>query len=197
MRTENSSHVLHQPSLERDRGGEEQGVQDWAVESLASEWTGGHHKQRRLIAGLQPGQCGAPGLGAHPAAKDNRIEVVLPEFFGESFHVGRPLGQHQAAPAALQCRQHVGGYLDCARIVSDKGSVDGGYPAWHRRVRLAAVVKSCVVYLQNRCWSRDRAGEFQLGRLDSCGCVGDGVPDRAELVGDQVVELVAAVGRGG
>jgi len=46
MRAQDSSHVLHEASLEGDRRREEQGIQCRAVESLADERSGGDGEQR-------------------------------------------------------------------------------------------------------------------------------------------------------
>jgi hypothetical protein len=68
------SGVLDEPSFPPDRGGEEQGVQDRAVEALAGVRPGRDDEQRRAAwLRPQPGERGGAGPGAHAAAQHDRL----------------------------------------------------------------------------------------------------------------------------
>jgi hypothetical protein len=99
---------------------------------------------------------------------------------------------------------HVADDLVGAGPVGDQVPVDRGDPAWCGRVLLTGVPEAGAVQVQHRLrpWLLVSAGgEGQLGcaavTAGRSDCVGEGVSDRAELQGDQVVQLVPSVGRGG
>jgi hypothetical protein len=62
-----------------DRGGEEQGVEGRAVEAFAGVGPGGDCEERPSAGlRLQAAQCLGAGLGAHPAAENDRSTVMPP-----------------------------------------------------------------------------------------------------------------------
>lgn len=196
MGAQDPTRVLDQASFERDRRGEEQGVQDGAVESLADELSRGDNQQRlSLRRCVEPSEGVAAGFGAHAAAQHDRVEGLLPELVGEPFDMRGPLGEHQAVPAAFQRGGHVIDNLAGAGVVGDEVAVDGRYPTGFPGVGFSEVAVGGVVHVQHRRWSLRGVVEFELRRIvvEGCGGLGDGVADRAELECDQVVELVAAV----
>src|SRR5690242_19527835 len=74
MRAQDPAYVLGQAALVGDRRGEEQGIQDRAVEAFASVRAGGHDQEWRPAGlWLQAGQRCRAALGTHPAAKNNRV----------------------------------------------------------------------------------------------------------------------------
>src|SRR4051794_6694378 len=105
-----------------------------------------------------------------------------------------PLGEHQAVPTTGQSGNHIVGDLTGASVVGDQVPVDGGDAAGGRRFGVAGVAEAGRVDVQDRfrCLCvRRAAADGAGGRLD------EGVADRAQLEGDEVVELVASVrGRG-
>ena len=77
---------------------------------------------------MQSGEDVAAGLGAHASTQHDRIETSVPKFLGEPLHVCRPLGEHQAVPASLQCRGHVIEHLGGAGVVGDDVAVTAAIP---------------------------------------------------------------------
>src|SRR3954469_15552112 len=99
-RAEDAAGVLHESALERDRCGEEERVERWAVEALAHVRTGGDDQQWRSV-GLrhEPGERCRPGLRALAATPDDGLVAPLAEFSDKPVQVGGPLGEHEAVPA--------------------------------------------------------------------------------------------------
>lgn len=200
MWPQDSSCVLDQVSLERDRCGEQEGVQRGAVESFADERAGGDDQQRLPACGVEAGEGVAAGDGVHTAAQHDGIERSLLELVGEALDVRYPLSEQQAVPAPCQRGGgHVVDDLSEAGVVGDKIAVDGRHTTGFRRVGVPDVAIRGVVHVEYRRRALGGGVEVELGRavLGRWGGLGDGVPDRAQLEGDQVVELVTAVrGRG-
>ena len=76
--------VLEEPSFPSDWGGEEQGVEDWAVEAFAGVWPGGHGEQgraaglgggQRLVNGLIGAGTIRPGRRGHPDGQKCLVAV--------------------------------------------------------------------------------------------------------------------------
>src|ERR1019366_2330969 len=134
--------VLDETSFERDRRGEEQGVQWGAVEAFTGIGPGGHGQQRWLAGlRLETGEGGGPGFGAHSAAQHNRVVALVSQSVGEPLEVGGPLGQHQAVPSPGQRLANVGGDLVSAAVVGDQVPVDRGDSARRRRVGVSRVTE--------------------------------------------------------
>ncbi len=200
MRAHDPACVLDQASLERDRRGEEERVQDRAVESFADEWSGGDDQQWCAVGWcVESGEGVAAGRGAHAAAQHDRVERTLPELVSEPFDAGCPLGEQQAAPAAFQRGDHVIDDLGEAGVVGDEVAVDGRHAAGLRRVGVTEVAVGGVVHVEYGGRALGGLFKFELGRavLAWWRGLGDGVADRTQLEGDQVIELVAAVRGGG
>ncbi len=121
-----------------------------------------------------------------------------PEPVRQLLQVRDPAGEDQAVPALRKRGGHISDDLAGARIAGDQVPVDHHHPAWHGRVRIAGVTVRRGMQVQHRSWPATRRAARQR-RYPGRGLAGtcDGVPDRPGLHGDQVVELVAPVRRGG
>ena len=196
--------VLDEPSFPSDWGGEEQGVEDWAVEAFPGVWPGGHGEQGRAAGlGLQAGQGSRAVLGVHAAAQYDRVIAHAPQGVGEFLQVRDPLGEHEAVAASGQRCCDVGGDLAGAVLVGGQVTVNGGHSAWCLRVGAAGVAVGGGVHVQHGCRPAGRAWRRDLGQREGVAVsvvpfawMGDGVPGLPDLPGDEVVELVAPV-RGG
>ena len=150
VRAQDPPGVLDEAPFERDRRGEEQGVQGRAVEALADVGAGGHDQQWRPAGlGLEPGEGGGAGLGAHAAAQDDRSCPCVAQSCGEPLEVGGPLGEHQAVPPAGQGLGDVGDDLGGACVVGDQVPVDRGHPAGSGRVGVAGVAEPGGVHAED------------------------------------------------
>ena len=85
--------VLDEAAFECDWRGEEQGVQDRAVEALTDVGAGGDYKQRWSVSfGLQAQEGSCACFGTHAAAQDHRFASVVAKSAGEPVEVTGPLG---------------------------------------------------------------------------------------------------------
>ena len=104
-----------------------------------------------------------------------------------------PLGEDQAVPPAGERGQDVGEHLLVAGLVGSEVPVDGGDPARSRRIGLAAVDELGQVHGEGSFWRPTGCRGGEGARLRGA----HGVPDRAQLQRDQIVEFVATVRGGG
>jgi len=121
-----------------------------------------------------------------------------PQPVRQLLQVRDPASEDEAVPALLKRGGHIRDDLAGARIAGDQVAVDHRHSAWHGRVGIARVAVRRGVQVQHRRRSAVR-GAAGKHRHASGGLAGtrDGVPDLPDLHGDQVVELVAPVRRGG
>jgi hypothetical protein len=174
------------------------GVQRRAVEPFPGV-RAGRDSEERWPAGLrgEPGQGGGAVLGAHAALEGDRVVPEVAERTGDRLQVPGPVGEHQAVPALAEGGRDVGDDLAGALVAGDEVLVDDGHPARRGRAGSPAVAVGGRVEVQHWRWSS--AGGAARQHVHAVGLPGrgDGVPDRADLHADQVVELVAPVGGGG
>ncbi len=114
---------------------------------------------------------------------------------GDRLQVAGPVGEHEAVPAPGECRRDVGDDLQVALATGDQVLVDDGHPARCGRAGVPAVPVGRRVEAKHR--RGPRAGGAAGQHVRAVGGLpgqGDGVADRADLHGDEVVELVAPVG---
>ena len=164
-------------------------------EPFAGVRAGGHGQERRPAGvRLQAAQRRRAGLGAHPAAEDDRVVPGLAQQAGEPFRVAGPVGQDQAVAVLAEGGENVRGYLPGALLVSGHVPVDDCHPAGAGRVGIAVIPVRGRMNVQNGRGPPGAGKGFLAGRVAG---ERDGVPDRSGLPGDQVIELGAAVGGGG
>ena len=125
--SQNAASVLNQAPFVRDRCGEEQRVQRWAVEALADIGTCGDDQQR-LSAGLnvEPGEGGSPCFCPHAAAQYHRITALLAECGGKEFEMLGPLRQYEAVPPTAQGNDDVVDNLLRASGIGHQVAIDSG-----------------------------------------------------------------------
>ena len=75
---QDAADVLDEAPLECDRRGQEQCVQDRAVEAFTDLGAGRDDEQGRLAGWVEACQGGLPCLGAHAAAQDDGVEAFAP-----------------------------------------------------------------------------------------------------------------------
>src|SRR6266508_1378531 len=124
---------------------------------------------------------------------------MLTELVSEPFDMGCPLGEQQAVSAAVQCGDDVIDDLVEAGVVGDEIAVDGRHAAGLGGVGVAEIAVCGLVQVKHGCRALSDLVEFELRRAVRgwWGGRGDGVSYRAELLRDQIVELVATIwGRG-
>ncbi len=131
---------------------------------------------------------------------------LVTERAGEAVKVAQPLRQHEAVSASGERLGDVIGDLRCPRLIGGEVLVDRGDPARGGRVGFSGIAELRRVDAQNRNRAtRQLDVESRLpglgdlnGRARAADCrEGHGVPDRADLQRDEVVELVAPVRGGG
>ena len=107
--------------------------------------------------------------------------------------MGGPLGQDEAVATAAECFDDVVEDLFVACVVLGQRAVDRRDRAGHGQVDVLLTCRNLVGWTTRT--GRGRSGPAP-SRVSGLGGV-EGVPDRTELESDEVVESVAAVGRGG
>lgn len=151
VRSQDSAGVLDEPAFERDRSGEEQGVERGAVEAFADVGTGGDDEQRRTVRSRSElGVGGGAGLGAHTAAQDDRVVSTYGECLREYLKVVGALGEHQAVTTVSQGGGDVLDDLVSSDGVGGEVSVNGGDAARSGRVEVAGVAEPGGVQVQHR-----------------------------------------------
>src|SRR5215212_6070580 len=194
-RPQNATGVLHEAALERDGGCEEESVEGRAVEALADVGAGGYHEQLWSVGfWFETREGGGPGLGPHAAAEDDWFMPAKAQRGHQPVQVLGPLGEYEAVPATSESGHDVIGDLSGAGPVGDQIAVDRRDAAGGGGVGVAGVTVVRGVDVQDR-FRRLNVGGAAAQSADAR--LGDGVADRAELQGDEVVELVAPVRRGG
>ena len=96
---EQPADVLHDSTFEREREGEEQGVELGPVEALAEVGAGGD--EHDPVVGVPVGDGVGDGLAgslAEPAAKHERVVAQAVESGDDGVDVLGALGEHQAGP---------------------------------------------------------------------------------------------------
>ena len=120
---------------------------------------------------------------------------MIGQSLGEPVDVGLPLRQYEAVPTAAEGLDHIADDLFEASGVGGEVAVDGRHPARGSGICGPLVAVASLMHHEATLWATlaGKLGDLPLGcRL---GC--DGVPDRAELQGNQVVEAVTTVRGGG
>lgn len=131
-------------------------------------------------------------LARNAALEDDRVESAVDQFGGEVVDVRGALRQDETVTSSAVGLDDVGQDLLVAVVVFGQGSVDCSDGAGDREVEVGLDAEPCRVDVEDRLWPVGR------GSFEGVGVgVLEGVPDGAELESDQVIQAVAAVGRGG
>lgn len=183
--------VLHEPALEGDRCAEKQSVEHRAVEPLRDKRSGGDDQQWCVRPRLfQLRECCGALLCAHASAQHDRSVAPLDECRSQPFEVTGPLRQHQAVSSALSSLEDVLDDLLKPVVVTDEVAVDRGHTPGRLRAGVAVVGIAGGMHKQDRVRDRRVDGGEGVSRRPR-----DRVPDRSDLQGDEVVDLVPSIGR--
>jgi hypothetical protein len=163
------------------------------VEALPDERAGGDDEQRFIrVRVFQLGEGGGSLLCPHAAAQRDGIVAACGELHGQPFEVAGPLREHKAVPSALAGVDDVLDDVLKPLVVSDEVAVYGRHASRRLWARVAVVGLAGGMHQQYRV--RDRSID---GGEGVSGSPRDRVPDRPDLEGDEVVELITAVRRRG
>lgn len=173
-----SADALDDVALERDGGGEDEGVDGGEVKALAGDFV--HGDEDEVCRGVELG-VEVVALGGGEAAgegEDVGIGELVAKFLRERGDVGAAVGQDEDVVASLRCGGGDGDDMGVAGGIGSKGVVD----------------------LRHVDRAEDLVGELGEVRvvLAPGGALGrDGVADGSEQHGDEAIETIGTVGRGG
>jgi hypothetical protein len=178
------SGVLDEPALERDREGEEEGVELWAVEAFA-EVLAGCDDDEFACGGAVLDLLDDRGAGAFrqaPFQNEWWDDPSLGKLVGEPVAVLRSAAENEAPPAFVEGCDHVVANECGAALVFDKGTE---YPLDRR----FAGPGDLEVGFVNQEVEREVTGRAFTVR--------DSVADRPALHGDDLLQAVSSVRGGG
>ena len=178
LATGHSADALDDVALERDGGGEDEGVESGEVEAFAGDFV--HGDEDEVCRGIELGVEGVELGGSEAAgeAEDVGVGKLVAEFLRERGDVGAAVGQDEDVVASLRYGGGDGKDLGVAGSIGSKGVVD----------------------LRHVDGAEDFVGELSevWVVLAPGGALGrDSVPDGSEQHGDEGIEAIGAVGRGG